>query len=98
MKPRYVPKKHMCHKHGSQIMIGTKAVPPSARVPGDAPIVSEMTLLTVDLACGCRRFYGVEKAWITSRLRMAAQGGFINSKNELAKAWQIARDIEDEPI
>lgn len=89
MKPRIVPDKHMCHKHGNQIAsrIETKEKDPRVTTP---------IIVIVTLGCGDQRYFGVDKAWISSHLQMCVSGGFINTDNELVKDWKISNENNQE--
>lgn len=91
MKPAQyaVPNALICHKHGMRLTGTITATPSETRKPDDAPIVQGLTLVSVVLSCGCKRHFGVDKAWIDSDLRMHVEGGFINPRNELAKGWRL---------
>jgi phosphate-selective porin len=82
---RTVPTHHMCREHGMRPHVQIRAVPGS-----EARVTTSVALL-VTLDCGHQRIYGVDWAWINSRLRMVAEGGFLNSRNELARKWPQAQ-------
>lgn len=89
MKPRVIPNKHMCHKHGMQLMCGVSA----GKVNKHHGVTTPMVAI-VNLQCGDQRVYGVEKAYINSSLEMVVSGGFVNDRNELVKPWRIPIELE----
>lgn len=85
MKAKTVPNKHICHKHGWQFATSIEARPQRYGDP-----VNGQTIVQVNLPCGDTCFFGVDRAWINSALRMCAEGGFVNERNELVRAWKDA--------
>ena len=88
---KLIPETLMSIKGGMQLVVRTRAIPPSARTANDAPIVPNCTLVVCDLANGETRYFGVDSAHITPSLRMAVDGGFVNAQNELTRNWEVAQ-------
>src|SRR5206468_12138826 len=73
--PRYAPDKVMVvngSRHGYAPVVAYRAHPPNAH-PIGCPLVSDCTALELITASGSR-WYGCDRAWINSELRMAVQG------------------------
>lgn len=67
-----------------------------AHPPGDhpdSPIVNSYTAVEVlnssPIRPGGSRWYGVDRAWIGSDLRMHGEGGCINEKNEVLRGLDM---------
>lgn len=75
-------------KSGVRPVVRVLAHPPGTH---KSAIRADMHALELIADTGESRWFGVDKAKITSRLRMVACGGFLNPKNELAKAWKRCR-------
>jgi hypothetical protein len=101
---RYVPKK-LLSRHGQlRPVVRIETFPPEvARSEGFATekvcmspeeprmMVAGLTIVVATLDNGDRRHFGVEKAWIDSRLKMVVEGGYVNPRNEVAVKWPRVR-------
>ena len=84
-RPRYVPAYVMTLK-GMQQVSGVVSYPASGH-PDKCPIVATMVAVHVQVPNSAGRWYGVDKAWINSELRMVVQG--FNAKFEELAAWTV---------
>lgn len=88
---RYVPRTIFSHKAGGERPVVRVIAHPPGKRPPRIPIVPDVTALELVTDTGHSRFFGVEDARINAELRMVARGGFINPRNELARAWKPCR-------
>lgn len=65
-----------------------KAFPPNQH-PAKCPIKDDMTAVQLISSCGPSRWYGFEKAWIDSHLRMRVSG--YDPRFEEVSKWQDAK-------
>jgi hypothetical protein len=86
--PRYAPKTVMVRKGGRYVeapITGYIAHPPNAH-PKHCPLVPTCTAVEFITPYGSR-WWGCEKAWINSELRMVMSG--FDLRNELINKWEI---------
>lgn len=90
---RYAPKTVMVHQAGVRPVVSARIHPPG-RHAGSAinPALTAVQLVT---DTGHSRWFGVDDARIGSSLRVVACGGFLNPRNELAKAWKRCGKVCD---
>jgi len=89
MKPIYkqIPEDILSRHSGKKEAVTNVVIHPPG-THSSSPIRNDMSAVEVYLADGSRRWYGTEKAWITSRLTIAMQ---INPKDEVLSKWETYR-------
>ena len=70
-------------------VIKTEAFPPGLH-PDRCPLIAGCVAVRVTLNNGAQRWYGVERAWIDSYLRMAVQG--FDARFEEMARWPKVRN------
>jgi hypothetical protein len=83
MTPRYAPRTVLIFGHGEVKVTGYKVHPPGTH---HGPIVSSMTALELETPHRSR-WYGVERAYINSQLRMVVVG--TNRLDEVRMKWKV---------
>ena len=87
--PRYIPDRVMIVSPGFMGAVrvhSARAHPPNAH-PAECPIRADVTALELVTAYGSR-WYGCERAWINSELRMCVSG--FDERFEEMRAWPNA--------
>jgi hypothetical protein len=92
MKDKWVPEVMLAlnpqtGQHEYSPVISVLAHAPGHKV---APIRTECTAVEITLANGGKRYFGFERAWIDSHLRMRVSG--YDERNELVAAWPDAKE------
>jgi len=82
--PRYLPGKFLTVA-GEGFTLSSTAYPPGSH-PERCPIVATLTAVAATLDNGHVRWFGFERAWINSELRMIVQG--FDSRDEVRSGWK----------
>ena len=85
--PRYAPR-HVMTLRGISPVIRAVFYPIGSH-PEGCPILDTYAVLELVTDNGGSRYFGCEKAWINSELRMIVQG--CNSKDEIRMKWKPCR-------
>lgn len=92
-QPRYAPSKILILAPGPKLsgmevpVIEYRSFPPGQH-PSNCPLTPTMTALELVTPKGSR-WFGVEKAWINSELRMVVSG--INKRDEVRMRWDVCK-------
>jgi hypothetical protein len=92
MTPRYAPSRVLVSNGlGSFILpvLQYKTYPPNAHPP-KCPIKPDMTVLEL-VTCAGSGWYGVERAYINSELRMIIVG--FDARDEVRSKWEVCKTV-----
>jgi hypothetical protein len=86
--PRYVPSTIL--RNGFVLPVLRTIAHPPGKHPKGCPILSYLVAVEVVTEKGSR-WFGFEKAWIDSNLRMAVSG--FNARDEVRRRWELADSV-----
>lgn len=85
--PRYAPESVLIAGKGLRV-VQTYATYPEGKHPPESPLKPDCVALELRTQDGSR-WYGFQKAWINSELRMVVQG--FDARDEVRRHWQACK-------
>lgn len=85
MTPRYAPNKVMTLQNGLQPVTQSVFYPAGSH-PKNCPIKPSMGVLALTAVTGQTRYYGCDRAYINSELRMVVVG--CDNRDEIRTKWE----------
>lgn len=90
MQPRYAPESVLVDHDGRMVFAPVLSWRIHAPGTHTGPLVKSCTALEMVTAHGSR-WWGVDKGWINSELRMVVQG--FDDRNEILRSWKPCNTI-----